>query len=306
MILKKLDVSDVKKIVLLHDDSFPDFFLTTLGKPFLEVLYKSIILHLDGIAVGIFENENLLGFAIGSCKKSGFYSDIFKRNFFELGLYCLPSLIRRPQIGKRIFKSLFSKATSEDFIIENATLLSICVDPKQSKRGLGALILKEFEKEASPKEYRLFIAGDGNLRGFVVNSILQYELKKTKYVGRLKPEELVGFYKNCDIALSTYSKDSTVSMPIKAFDYFAAGLPMLNSLGMDLGEMVQKYKIGLNYKAGDHNDLFNKLEFLSDNPKILAGMKENTLKLALNFDEKDIYKEYVEFCEEVLFKIKSV
>ena len=148
MILKKLDVSDVKKIALLHDDSFPDFFLTTLGKPFLEVFYKSIILHSGGIAVGIFENENLLGFAIGSCKKSGFYSDIFKRNFFELGLYCLPSLIRRPQIGKRIFKSLFSKATSEDFIIENATLLSICVDPKQSKRGLGALILKEFEKEA--------------------------------------------------------------------------------------------------------------------------------------------------------------
>lgn len=148
MIVKKLDVSQVKNIALLHDDSFPDFFLTTLGKRFLEVFYKSIILHSDGIAVGVFENESLLAFAIGSSKKGGFYSDIFKRNFFQLGFYCLPSLIRKPQIGKRIFKSLFSKSVSEDFLLENATLLSICIDPKQSKKGLGTIILKEFEKEA--------------------------------------------------------------------------------------------------------------------------------------------------------------
>lgn len=33
------------------------------------------------------------------------------------------------------------------FIIENATLLSICVDPAEGKKGLGQIVLKEFEKE---------------------------------------------------------------------------------------------------------------------------------------------------------------
>ncbi|MFB0926194.1 MAG: glycosyltransferase, partial [Vicingaceae bacterium] len=143
--------------------------------------------------------------------------------------------------------------------------------------------------EHSQKKYKLFIAGDGNLKEFVVNSISDLNLKKTKYLGRINPEELVGFYKKCDIALSTYTEDSTVSMPIKAFDYFAAGLPMLNSLEMDLGEMVEKNKIGLNYKPGNHKDLFEKLELLSSNNELLFKMKNNNLEFAKQFDENDIY-----------------
>ena len=160
MIVKNLEVSHLKKIALLHYDSFPEFFLTTLGKPFLEVFYKSILLHSDGIAIGIFENEKLVAFAVGSSKKDGFYSAIFKNNFFELGFYCLPSLIRKPQIGKRIYKSFFTKSTSEDFILESATLLSICVDPKQSKRGLGAIVLKDFEKEAFQRSNGISLTTD--------------------------------------------------------------------------------------------------------------------------------------------------
>ncbi|MCF6212567.1 MAG: glycosyltransferase family 4 protein [Flavobacteriaceae bacterium] len=202
----------------------------------------------------------------------------------------------------------FKRVNSNDlgFLKSNSELWIIYAGTLGDNYDTKTLIKLGEMVENSSKEYKLFIAGDGNLKEFVINLISEKQLKKTIYLGRLKPEELVGFYKNCDIALSTYSKDSTVSMPIKAFDYFAAGLPVLNSLGLDLGGMIEKYKIGLNYTAGDHNDLFKKLELLSNNHKMLAEMKNNNLELAKNFDEKAIYKEYVEFCEEVLFKIISV
>jgi GNAT superfamily N-acetyltransferase len=148
MIVKKLEVGDAKKIATLHDNAFPNFFLTTLGKSFLSSFYKSIINSQNGIAIGVFQDENLLGFAIGSSRKSGFYSEIFKRNFLILGIRCVPSIIRNPKIIIRIFKSLFAKEEVEVFILENATLLSICVDPKENKKGFGELLLKEFEKEA--------------------------------------------------------------------------------------------------------------------------------------------------------------
>jgi hypothetical protein len=147
MTVRKLEIGDAKKIATLHDNAFPNFFLTTLGKSFLSAFYKSIINSETGIAIGVFQEENLLGFAIGSSRKSGFYSEIFKRNFFNLGIRCLPSVIRNPKIIIRIFKSLFAKEEPEGFILDNATLLSICVDPKENKKGLGMLILKEFEKE---------------------------------------------------------------------------------------------------------------------------------------------------------------
>jgi ribosomal protein S18 acetylase RimI-like enzyme len=147
MIVKKLELCHAKKIAILHDNAFPNFFLTTLGKPFLAVFYKSIIRHPNGVAIGVFQDENLLAFAIGSSVKKSFYSDIFKNNFFYLGLCCLPSVIRNPKSIIRILKSVIAKDTTQDFIIENATLLSICVDPAQSKKRLGEIVLKEFENE---------------------------------------------------------------------------------------------------------------------------------------------------------------
>lgn len=168
--------------------------------------------------------------------------------------------------------------------------------------------LIEFAKliENSNFDYRLFIAGDGNLKKFLTNSIANLKLKKTHYLGRVDPLKLVGFYKLCDIALSTYTKESTVSMPIKAFDYLSAGLPMLNSLGMDLGEMINKYQLGINYRAGDSKDLFNKLEYLSANKDLLIQLKKNCFEFSKQFDEKSLYKEYVNFCEMVFKNIKMV
>jgi glycosyltransferase involved in cell wall biosynthesis len=159
--------------------------------------------------------------------------------------------------------------------------------------------------ENSIVNYKLFIAGDGNLKQFVTDAITTNKLKNTYYLGRVDPLELVGFYKLCDVALSTYSKESTVSMPVKAFDYLAAGLPMLNSLGMDLGDMIESHKLGINYKAGNVVDLFNKLEHLSRNKDLLNEMKENCLEFSKQFDEKFLYKEYVSFCENVLIEINK-
>jgi glycosyltransferase involved in cell wall biosynthesis len=148
-------------------------------------------------------------------------------------------------------------------------------------------------------DVHFYIAGDGNLRQFVIDSIEQYNLTKTTYLGRISPEELVSYYQKCQLALSTYSRESTVSMPIKAFDYFAAGLPLLNSLGMDLGEMVLEHNLGLNYEPGNSNDLFDKIIYLRNNIELLKEMKLNCLEIAKQFDESKIYKDYVEFCKNI-------
>lgn len=148
-------------------------------------------------------------------------------------------------------------------------------------------------------DVHIYIAGDGNLRQYVIDSIAHHNLSSTTYLGRISPEELVFYYQKCQLALSTYSKDSTVSMPIKAFDYFAAGLPLLNSLGMDLGEMVKEHKLGMNYEPGNAEDLFDKIIYLRNNIEILKEMKLNCLEIAKQFDESKIYKSYVEFCKKV-------
>lgn len=145
MTIKKLITGDCKIVSELHLKAFPDFFLTALGKKFLDKFYRSILCHPNHIAVGLFENEKLLAFAVGTKKKRGFYSEILKDDILVLAWSGLPTFIKRPSKIIRIFKSLLARETKNDTVLENATLLSVCVDPDASQKGLGKNILKEFE-----------------------------------------------------------------------------------------------------------------------------------------------------------------
>ena len=90
------------------------------------------------------------------------------------------------------------------------------------------------------------------------------------------------------------------SMPIKAFDYFAAGLPLINSLGMDLGNLINDFSLGLNYKAGDADDLFQKIIYFNNNRDLIKKMRQNCLNISNRFDTSKIYLDYVKFCEDVV------
>lgn len=149
---------------------------------------------------------------------------------------------------------------------------------------------------------KLLIAGDGNLKEFVSESVSDLSSGKTVFLGRISGEELGLLYKFCDISLSTYVPGSTVSMPIKAFDYFAAGLPLINSLGMDLRDFVEKRNVGLQYKAGDPDDMLDKISILYYDRSLLSLMKGNCLKLAREFDQNELYSDFAGFLENVISK----
>ena len=193
-------------------------------------------------------------------------------------------------------KSFNSENTSNNF---DSTLNIIYAGTLGDNYDVQSIINCAVKVEEQNLDVCIYIAGDGNLRDFIIDSITKYNLTKTTYLGRISPEQLVTYYKKCQLALSTYSRESTVSMPIKAFDYFAAGLPLLNSLGMDLGEMVQDYKLGINYAPGNSDDLFDKIIYLRNNIGLLKEMRLNCLEIAKQFDETVIYKEYIEFCKKI-------
>jgi ribosomal protein S18 acetylase RimI-like enzyme len=160
MIIRELSCADSAKVATLHTEAFKSFFLTRLGKRFLNKFYQAIFSHSNGIALGLFDNEELYAFAVGSTKKSGFYSSIINRHFFTLIWSCLPVLILNPQNIFRIFKSLNTNETVDKEIMENSSLLSICVNPKYSKSGFGQKILLAFEEKAFFKNHLISLTTD--------------------------------------------------------------------------------------------------------------------------------------------------
>lgn len=152
--------------------------------------------------------------------------------------------------------------------------------------------------EAKPIRHKLILAGDGPLKDFILSTILDKGLNKTIFIGNVCAHELPLLYRMCDIALSSYVSGSTVSMPLKAFDYLAAGLPIINSLERELGEIIKSKEVGLQYKAEDPHSLFEAIESLCINTDLRLKMRDNALKLAAQFDRKVQYSRYVNLVEK--------
>jgi len=145
----------------------------------------------------------------------------------------------------------------------------------------------------------LLIAGEGPLRGEVLAAIENKRLGNLLYLGELSAQDVTHIYKLCDIALSTYRAGSTVSMPIKAYDYMNAGLPMVNSLERELGSIVREKNIGIQYTPENPVSLASALRELVENPDLRRRMGENAKRMGVSFDATCQYRKFVRVVERV-------
>jgi ribosomal protein S18 acetylase RimI-like enzyme len=169
--VRNLTTGDCRQIANLHGRAFQSFFLTSLGERFLLFFYRSIILDPNGMAIGLFEEEQLLAFAVGTVKQDGFYKRLLKKNFFRLGIAAIPSLLMNPKKIVRLTRNLSSKESSDpDQEIENtACLLSICVDPAKGSKGYGKQVLREFEKQVFTRSKKICLTTDAEKNDQVNN-----------------------------------------------------------------------------------------------------------------------------------------
>ncbi|MNK30644.1 Acetyltransferase (GNAT) family protein [compost metagenome] len=178
MVSRLLTTQEIRRASQLHFEAFSGFFLTSLGKSFLRAFYKGILEHPDGIAVGVFDNGHLVAFAVGTKCKNGFYSDILRKKVISMSLAAMPKLISSPSKVLRLFNSLKSSKRFGKDIMDNASLLSICVCPRERGKGLGAKVLKAFEEIAFRDSDAISLTTDFMDNDYVNNfyQTNQYEL----------------------------------------------------------------------------------------------------------------------------------
>ena len=146
-----------------------------------------------------------------------------------------------------------------------------------------------------PPQVRVIVCGDGPLAGHCRSAADAHLV----FLGRLRPADLQHLYGHCDVALSTYRGESTVAMPIKAFDYLRFGLPMVNSLGRDIGRLVAERNIGVNYDASAPGALFDAIAGLARDADLRAVMAANARALAAEFSAERQYPKFVSLLERI-------
>ena len=110
-------------------------------------------------------------------------------------------------------------------------------------------------------QYKLFFIGDGVCRAKIENLI------NAEITGFMEYGDLLKYLANCDIAVNIFRDKTKVVHSYKFNDYVATNCFILNSLPGETADMIDRYKVGLNFDFKDNTFdkvLLQCLEFWDD------------------------------------------
>jgi glycosyltransferase involved in cell wall biosynthesis len=162
---------------------------------------------------------------------------------------------------------------------------------------IDALLKAAVLLQASGSFVKILIAGGGPRADDIRSFIRRNGLLNVQMLGEIGFAELIRIYQICDIGLSIYGVDSPVAMPIKVFDYFAAGLPIVNSVRGFLERFLQEHHIGAQYAAGDPESLARALSQMTSDRAARQEMARNAFDAAVQFDSRVQYGRFAEMLE---------
>lgn len=147
--VRRMNSAELDRVVEIHLEAFPGFFLTYLGRRFLVRFYESILADPTGIAlIAVVPGQGVVGFAMGTTEPHGFYSRLFRRRLLPIGLSILPSILRRPSTLIRVIRRVLQRATGPTAALPGTELMSLAVRPAARGVHAGKRLVETFMDEA--------------------------------------------------------------------------------------------------------------------------------------------------------------
>lgn len=98
------------------------------------------------------------------------------------------------------------------------------------------------------KPAKVLIVGEGEKRKYFLEQLKNYQIQY-KYFGKVFDlEEKQKIFSGCHFGLNFFKETCQIGLSIKAVDYFRLGIPVINSLGADTYEIINKKKCGINIR----------------------------------------------------------
>lgn len=138
--IENTEKDTINDIVSIHLNTFTGFFLTFMGRGFLNLMYRSYAEYRNSGILVAFEEEKPVGFLAYSGDLSGLYKYMIKKRLIPFAWYSLGAFFRKPTVFMRLVRAFLKPGESkrEEKYIE---LASIGVDPNVKAKGVGSQLI---------------------------------------------------------------------------------------------------------------------------------------------------------------------
>lgn len=147
-------------------------------------------------------------------------------------------------------------------------------------------------------QVRLVVAGDGPERPRLERLAQEYP-KALIFLGKVSPHQLGSVYAQAQIGLCSYAPRSAVEMPVKLFDYLAAGLGFVTSLDGEIRTLIDS-GAGVYCPPGDPAALVELLSGLAATPLRVAEMQRIAADYGKVFDQQQQHAAFAAFVERLV------
>ena len=143
--VRKAKISDVSAIAHIHFLQLNTDFLSSLGENFLRLLYEVLIKNKKIIILVYEDKGKVLGFVSGAKNFDENFKKIIFNNLIKFLLKIIPSAIKNPKLLRNLFETIFYTNQQLDIHVKSE-LLSIAIDNKFHRQGIGKKLVYELEK----------------------------------------------------------------------------------------------------------------------------------------------------------------
>lgn len=187
----------INDIVSIHLNTFTGFFLTFMGRGFLNQMYRSYCDHEESGLLVAEDNGKAIGFLAYSGNFSGLYKYMIKTRLIPFGLYSVGAFFRRPSAFMHIIKAFLkpSEVKREEKYVE---LSSIGVDPTIKSKGVGSLLIDELKKIVDFNKFAYItletdaVNNDGTIHFYEKNGFVRERMYETNEGRKMYEYRFVG------------------------------------------------------------------------------------------------------------------
>ena len=147
--IRRMELRDLSECVEIHMASFPGFFLSSLGRSFLTILYRGYVTDRDGIALVYVDpgTNKAVATAVGVARPSQFYWRQLLWHGHQYALAALPAVLRSPRIVTRLLRAIAKPAVVSKER-DSAEWSSMAVVPAFRRCGIAGQLTEAMKDEA--------------------------------------------------------------------------------------------------------------------------------------------------------------